>query len=115
MSIQQRRYRVDDFALAQDPTAEVIADKTIPFSVDGVQYEIDLSDKNARGFYKALRPYTAAARRQPSQRRARSTASRINSRQVRAWAKEQGLDVKDLGRVPADIVAKYQQATAAAA
>jgi hypothetical protein len=29
---------------------------------------------------------------------------------VRAWAREQGIDIKDRGRVPADITAKYREA-----
>jgi hypothetical protein len=29
---------------------------------------------------------------------------------VRAWARENGYDIKDRGRVPAEVVAKYRQA-----
>jgi hypothetical protein len=117
MSIQQRRYRIDDLAITKDPTAEVPADKTIRFSVDGKEYEIDLSEKHAAGFWKAIRPYTEAGRpiRRGPGRRTRTTVSRVNSAKVRDWAREQGYDVKPLGRVPADIVAKYEDATGTAA
>jgi hypothetical protein len=39
------------------------ADRTVRFAVDGVNYEIDLSKKNAAGFEKALKPYIGAARK----------------------------------------------------
>jgi hypothetical protein len=32
---------------------------------------------------------------------------------VRAWARETGHDIKDRGRVPADLIAKYRAATEA--
>ena len=111
--LQQRRYRVDDLVVLKDPAAEVPADTTIRFSVNGTDYEIDLTEKNGRGFYKALKPYIEAGRRRPGNRRSRSAASRVQSAEIRQWARERGYNVKDQGRVPADIVAKYQAAVAA--
>ena len=112
MSMQQRRYRVDDVAILRDPLAEVPADETIRFSVNGVEYEIDLSGRNARGFWKALKPYTEAGRRVRRPARIRTAESRTDARQVRTWAREQGYDVSDKGRVPADLVARYKAALA---
>ena len=37
--------------------------------------------------------------------------SAIGTTAVRNWVREQGIDIKDRGRVPADIVAKYEAAT----
>ena len=43
---------------------EIEADgQTVRFAYQGIQYEIDLSDKNAKKLDKALAPFVAAARR----------------------------------------------------
>src|SRR3954447_26296405 len=39
------------------------ADETVSFSLDGVAYEIDLSDKNAAAFRDSLAQYVGLARR----------------------------------------------------
>ena len=36
---------------------------------------------------------------------------RLNTTEVREWAKAQGIDVKDRGRVPAELVVKFKAAT----
>ena len=38
-------------------------------------------------------------------------ASGVDSTEVREWAKAQGIDVKDRGRVPAELVVKFKAAT----
>ena len=43
--------------------------------------------------------------------RAQLRISALNTTEIRNWAREQGYDIKDRGRVPADLVAKYQAAT----
>jgi nucleoid-associated protein Lsr2 len=35
----------------------------------------------------------------------------VDSTEVREWAKAQGIDVKDRGRVPAELVVKFKAAT----
>jgi nucleoid-associated protein Lsr2 len=47
------------------------ADRTVEFGLDGVNYTIDLSDKNAGKLRKALDPYVAALRAHRSTRVAR--------------------------------------------
>jgi hypothetical protein len=95
------------------------AEGTVRFGVDGAEYEIDLSAKNAEALRKALGPYVTAARRGPgsaarrpgrSGRRAASGAG-PDPTVVREWAKSQGIDVKDRGRVPAELVVKFKAAT----
>ena len=44
-------------------------------------------------------------------RTSRGAGSALNTTEIRTWAREQGYDIKDRGRVPADLVAKYQAAT----
>lgn len=80
------------------------AEETVQFGVDGRQYEIDLSTANAEKLREALRPYAAAGRRAPS-KSARtagprsSTGSNPETAKIRAWAKENGHQVSDRGRI----------------
>ncbi|MBV9205151.1 MAG: Lsr2 family protein, partial [Actinobacteria bacterium] len=49
--------------------------------------------------------------RRPARGGRRARAGRVDSTEVREWAKAQGIDVKDRGRVPAELVARFQAAT----
>jgi Lsr2 len=92
------------------------AEGTVRFGLDGAEYEIDLSAKHDEELRAALGTYVAHARkvggaaRRPATRSGRkpSTADTVA---VRAWARENGYDIKDRGRVPADLVTKYREAT----
>jgi hypothetical protein len=94
------------------------AEGTVRFGLDGTDYEIDLSAKHAEALRKALAPYLNAARRAPgsaSRRPGRSgrraaSADGPNPTAVREWAKSQGIEVKDRGRVPAELVVKFKAA-----
>jgi hypothetical protein len=88
----------------------------VTFSLDGVGYEIDLNTKNADKLRKLFTPYVEKARkigtRRPgrSVRRvgARSTHRRDRAAQVRAWAKQHGIDVNERGRIPSRIAEAYE-------
>ncbi len=88
------------------------AEGTVRFGLDGTDYEIDLSKKHADQFAKDIGPYIAAARKLPSARRAARgpRAGRHDQSDVRAWARSQGLKVSDRGRIPAEVLARYQSA-----
>lgn len=94
------------------------ADETVTFSVDGIDYEIDLSAPNAEKMRAELDKFVGAARRTGGRAKRKKTASAAppaaKSRQltvaIREWAREQGLDVSDRGRIPAGIVEKYEAA-----
>jgi hypothetical protein len=95
------------------------AERTVSFSLDGRSFEIDLSKKNIRALEKALAPYFEAARRSSqSPRKARpgkagSEAARRGTdvRAVREWARSNGYEVSDRGRVRATIQNAYDAAT----
>ena len=88
------------------------AEGSVRFGLDGAEYEIDLSTAHSEELHKTLAPYIAHARKTGARRpaRGRRNPSAIDTHQVREWAKEQGIQVKDRGRVPADIAEKYRQA-----
>jgi hypothetical protein len=90
------------------------ADRTVEFGLDGVNYTIDLSEKNIGKLRKALDPYLAVAARagRPTGRRGGAAApSRANSREqnqaIREWAAKNGWEVSERGRIPASVVEAY--------
>ena len=93
------------------------ATETVRFGLDGADYEIDLSSKNAKKLRKRLAPFVEHAHRVAAgQRRpGRTAASRQRSRDIRAWARQQGIELSDRGRMPASIVDDYEASTGRAA
>jgi len=90
------------------------ADTTVRFGVDGDEYELDLSTKNAAAFRGKLAPFIDHARRAGrGQRRrpGRTASSRERSGDIRAWAQDRGIAVSARGRIPASVVEQYQAAT----
>jgi nucleoid-associated protein Lsr2 len=89
------------------------ATETVLFGVDGVNYEIDLSDKNAAKLRDSLAKYVAAARRaSPRARRgARRGTAGPSTAQIRDWARSNGYEVSDRGRISAEIRAAYDTAS----
>ena len=92
------------------------ADDTVRFGLDGAEYEIDLNAKHAQELRDALARYAGAARRvggaarRPARGARRGSANGLNTTEVREWAKAQGIEVKDRGRVPAELVVKFKAA-----
>lgn len=93
------------------------ADETVTFSLDGAQYVIDLSGKNAKQLRESLARYIDAARKEKGirltgrgGRRASAAPSGPDTSEVRTWAKAQGYDVSERGRVSKDLIVKFQEA-----
>ncbi|WP_430648089.1 histone-like nucleoid-structuring protein Lsr2 [Agromyces sp. GXS1127] len=85
------------------------AAETITFTLDGTSYEIDLSADNAVKFRSALEPYTAAARKTARRSTRRGVSSSgATSKEIRAWAAENGVEVPARGRIPADVQEQYR-------
>ncbi|WP_410619693.1 histone-like nucleoid-structuring protein Lsr2 [Amycolatopsis sp. cmx-8-4] len=99
------------------------ASHTVPFGLDGVSYEIDLSDENAAALREELSRFIAAGRKTggrkvrvaTGQSTAASSADRERSRAIRAWASENGYDVSERGRLSSEIVNAYDEAQLQAA
>ncbi|MGW2874429.1 histone-like nucleoid-structuring protein Lsr2 [Kitasatospora sp. NPDC001225] len=92
------------------------AHTTIRFALDGQRYEIDLNESNAEQLRRSLAPYTSHGRevrgRIPSSgpvRPARTPMPPDHSRRIRNWARENGHEVSDRGRLSRQIVAAYEQ------
>jgi hypothetical protein len=89
------------------------ADETVEFGVDGRAYELDLNARHAADLRHRLAPFVERARLVPQRRfkaAARTPASRARSRQIRAWAEQNGFTVSAHGRLPASIIQDYEAA-----
>jgi hypothetical protein len=96
------------------------AERTVAFSWDGKSYSIDLSRKNIAALERSLQPFIAAARRTHPSRQARGRGRRTarggaientrDSRLIREWARANGYQVSDRGRIGAEIITAYQAA-----
>lgn len=92
-----------------DDTDSSPAAETVSFALDGVSYEIDLSDENAAALRSALAPWISAGRRVSGARRTATRASKggPDASAIRAWARAKGIEVSERGRIPADLRAQY--------
>ena len=99
------------------------AERTFTFAVDGTNYEIDLSAENIAEFKSAIGGFIESARKikgSSDARRTRSTGasggrqSREQTQAVREWARQQGHNISNRGRIPSSIQQAFDQAHAAA-
>jgi hypothetical protein len=86
------------------------ATETVSFGLDGTSYEIDLNDANAAALRDAMAAYVGHARKVGSARRGRRTSAAAaaaaggpSAREIRDWARSNGYDVPDRGRVSAEV------------
>lgn len=88
------------------------AERTVTFGWDGHVFEIDLSKKNIAALDTVLKPYVSAARR------VRGPGARVNGRRaggkrsnmpdIREWARANGHEISDRGRIPVAVVEAYE-------
>ncbi|MDG6110302.1 Lsr2 family protein [Dactylosporangium aurantiacum] len=100
-----------------------IADESVSFGLDGVQYTIDLSAKHAAELRDALAPFldaatkvgrlTPASAAAPVRQGGRvrpvlsARAEREQNRAIREWALSKGIEVSDRGRIRSDLVERF--------
>ncbi|ADJ49010.1 lysyl tRNA synthetase-like protein [Amycolatopsis mediterranei S699] len=116
--------------MAQKVLVEILDDidgsaaaQTVQFGLDGVTYEIDLSDDNATALRDELARFIGAGRRIGGRRvrvaTGQSTATTASDRQrnqeIRAWANANGYEVSERGRLSSEVVSAYEQAQVAEA
>ncbi|MGB0098935.1 MAG: Lsr2 family protein [Nocardioides sp.] len=91
------------------------ATETVSFGLDGTTYEIDLNDKNAAQLRDALAAYVGHGRKVgAAPRRGRRSAAAAESgpsaKEIREWARANGHEVPDRGRVSAEVREAYAAA-----
>jgi hypothetical protein len=95
------------------------AEETVALGFRGVNYELDLNTKNAAALEKALSKYLDVARRVSSSRPTKTRGTRRASSArgdakvpaIREWARENGYQVSDRGRIAAEIRSAYEAAS----
>lgn len=96
------------------------ADETVVFTFDGVEYQIDLSEKNADKLRTAIEPFVNAAQRiggRKTRGAGKVTAingggrTKLNRDAIRRFADSQGYpSLSDRGRIPQAIMDAYEEA-----
>ena len=92
------------------------ATESVSFGLDGTSYEIDLNEKNAAQLREALAPYVGHARkvgaasRRNGRRASAATSEGPSAREIRDWARSNGFDVPDRGRVAAEVRSAFDAA-----
>lgn len=92
------------------------AKDTVTFTFQGVTYEIDLSEEHISEMTADFEKWISSSRRIGGRAirgsRVASSAPLSRAGEIRAWATENGIQVSDRGRIPANIVAKFEKAHA---
>lgn len=90
------------------------ANQTVSFALDGVAYEIDLNDIHAKQLREQLETWASSGRRIGGRRTPgtrRSTASDPEqTARIREWARENGHEVSDRGRISTSVREAYNAA-----
>jgi len=94
------------------------ATESVSFGLDGTSYEIDLNDENAARLRDTLAEYVGHARKVGSASRrgggrrsgASAAAGGPSAKEIRDWARSNGYDVPDRGRVSAEVREAYDAA-----
>ncbi len=101
------------------------ASESVSFALDGASYEIDLNEENAERLREALAEYVASARRAEGSRRgagrpkavkasrsrgSRTAPDREQTAAVREWARANGYEVSERGRLSANVLAAFEAA-----
>ncbi|WP_344413457.1 Lsr2 family protein [Amycolatopsis minnesotensis] len=97
------------------------ATQTVEFALDGVEYQIDLSDENANDLRDGLYRYLENARRVGGRKRTASAGTRAETgeslaekrarnQEIRDWARNNGFpDLADRGRVPTEVIDAFEK------
>lgn len=100
-----------------DDTDGTDAHESVSFALDGVSYEIDLSSHNAEKLRNSLAPWIGFATRSGGRRStgrsapaAKPSGGRRNLSDVRDWARKNGHQVSDRGRISAEVQEAYDKA-----
>jgi hypothetical protein len=100
---------LDDLDLAEGREVEAV--RTFGFELDGAAYEIDLNAEHEKQILTAMSPYVQNARlvKRPGKAGTRPRSGRRRASEIRAWARDRGMQLNDRGRIPRDIEAQYDR------
>ncbi|GGL01504.1 histone-like nucleoid-structuring protein Lsr2 [Nocardia jinanensis] len=100
--------------LVDDYDGTSIAEETVTLALDGVTYEMDLSAGNAEKLRSTIGFWTEHARRVggrvKGKQRPQAANNNARTQTIREWARKNGLEVSNRGRISAEIAEAYQKA-----
>jgi hypothetical protein len=95
------------------------AEETVTFGLDGVEYEIDLSAANAERLRQQLAEFVEVSRRTGGRLKRGAAAAKNGQAEsgpkasaVREWLRNQGHEISERGRIPNELVRKFEEAMA---
>ena len=99
------------------------ANETVTFAIDGRNYTIDLSGKNAETLRKVFAPYVVSGTRvgrgagiwRPGLGPSSQRAGRADNKAIREWAATNGHELSNRGRIPQNVLDAYEAAKRPAA
>jgi hypothetical protein len=94
----------------QDDIDGSAAVETVRFALDGVEWEIDLSERNANRLRNSLSDFIAHGRKIGGKRRTPASSSHVDTKAIRKWAQANGIELNDRGRIPIDVLERYRAA-----
>jgi hypothetical protein len=92
---------------------------TVSFALDGAEYEIDLTEDNANHLRETLADFIEAARRtggrarrgrSPAKQAAQPVADREQTKAIREWARHNGFELADRGRIAVNVIEAFEAA-----
>lgn len=101
--------------ILEDDIDKSEAAESVSFGLDGVTYSIDLSEANASRLREQLAYWIGHAQRSGGRKAARrgsGAGKRQDLASVRSWARDNGHQVSDRGRISAEIQSAYDAAHA---
>jgi hypothetical protein len=109
MAQRTQVYLTDDLDGTNIPSGK---GETVTFALDGKTYEIDLTRKHSIALRKVLSPYIKAGRAVRTRRGVRVTRTRVGAdvRTIKEWARANGYQVNDRGRIPKEIREAFEAA-----
>lgn len=103
--------------IVDDIDANKVAEESVEFSIDGINYEIDLSAENAQKLRHDISQWSNHARKVVGRgkktkisTKSATTGAKNQSALIRSWAREQGIPVTERGRIPSSIVEQFHRA-----
>jgi hypothetical protein len=113
--------------MAQKVTVQLVDDldgtvaediSTVTFGLDGASYEIDLTGGNADKLRDSLADLVGSTRRTGGRAKRGTTikgaaapaANREQTKAIRDWARQNGYELSDRGRIPSTVIEAFEEA-----
>lgn len=99
-------------SLIDDLDGESPAAETVVFAFEGVTYEIDLTEANARELRAIFGKWTPFARRvgRTGRTKRERPGRSVSAKVIREWALRNGHEVAARGRIPSGVLTAFRRA-----